>query len=605
MSGQIPEEFINDLRHRVDIVEVIREYVPLKKQGQNYSGLCPFHSEKTPSFVVSPQKQIFHCFGCGKGGNVFSFLMEKNSCTFPDAIHALATHEGIALPLTSVSPEKAREESLKKKHYHINETAANFYREALQGLAGKKVLTYLHARGITHESRERFLLGYAPESWDQLSRFLLSKGISGTDLILLGLSVKSRKGTLVDRFRNRLIFPITDDVGRIIGFGGRVLDDSHPKYLNSPDTPLFQKGKFLYGLNLAKGHIRERDQVIIMEGYMDIITAHQHGINNTVGTLGTALTTAQARLIMRYTYHTALAFDADTAGHAAAVRGMDLLKQQGCQVSIITIPGAKDPDEFIKNEGGDGFTHLVAHASTLLEYKLSFLIQEHNVESVTAKIRIIQELVEDILKENSPVARQAFIQVLSDRLSIPEQVIHAEIRKSRDQNTRHDTGKERKRQDIKDTAVEKAQKVLVQIVMEIPDSFVKVEEWGGINLFNNEIYKEIYHGNYLIRQAGHNIKADDLVSLLNNIEAQHVLREILLGDRLPEDWERIMKDCLVRLKVEFLNRQIAAQTTLMGQLEKSGDVSKSIELMAQIQDMVQEKHRLATTLRKGGDLLEN
>ncbi|HHY06331.1 MAG TPA: DNA primase, partial [Clostridia bacterium] len=360
MPGLIPEDFIDDLRNRVDIVDFIRGFVPLKRQGQNYVGLCPFHAEKTPSFVVSPHKQIFHCFGCGKGGNVYTFLMEQGGLNFPEAVTHLANHCGISLPQKDLSPEQARQNSLRKKFYHINELAANFFQKMLYETRGKEAVAYLQQRGLDEQTCKKFLLGYAPNAWDELSCFLLEKGVTEKDLLTLGLAVQGQKGNLIDRFRNRLIFPIMNPSGKIIGFGGRVLDDSLPKYLNSPETPLFHKGRQLYGLNQARGFMRNKDQVILMEGYLDVITAHQHGITQAVGTLGTALTENQGRLLMRYTYNAVICFDADPAGQEATMRGLDILQQLGIKVSVMTMPEGQDPDDFLRKEGQVKFKQLIA-----------------------------------------------------------------------------------------------------------------------------------------------------------------------------------------------------------------------------------------------------
>jgi len=594
MTGYLPEELINDLRHRVDIVDVIGEYVPLKKQGQNYTGLCPFHSEKTPSFVVSPHKQIYHCFGCGKGGNVFSFLMEKNGLSFPETVSFLAKRCGLTLPQTPASPEKVKRDSLRKRYYHINEITAQFYNNLLKETAGQQALVYLKKRGITEGAMEKFMLGYAPMEWEHLSRFLLSQGISEQELIILGLSSKTQKGNLADRFRNRIIFPIMDETGRVIGFGGRVLDDSQPKYLNSPDTPLFTKGRFLYGAHLAKGSIRSEDQAIIMEGYMDVITAHQSGITNAVGALGTAFTVEQARLLMRFTYNACICFDADPAGQKAALRGLDILHEQGCRVTIVTIPQSKDPDEYIRERGKTAFIELVREADTLFEYKLKRLMDEHNTRTIPGKIKIIQALVPDIQKVQSPVSRQAFIQLLGERLAFPETAIHAEIRKSvsgyepraEKANNHEETG----------SASQKAQKILIRIIMEKPEVLPEIEKWGGSELFSIIILKEIYENHYLMHQAGHNIKADDLISLLKDSESQQYLTRTLLEDTVPEDWERVLKDCLVLLKMELLNKRITEKSALMSQYEKKGEVSLSLEIMAEVQKLVREKQSLAITL---------
>lgn len=605
MPGQIPEEFINDLRHRTDIVDIIGEHVPLKKQGQNYTGLCPFHPEKTPSFVVSPHKQIFHCFGCGKGGDVFSFLMDKSGFSFFEAVAYLAKRCGMELPAQDT--EKDRHNSLRQRYYHINEIAAQFYQKALRQPMGREALEYLQGRGLKPDTLEKFMLGYAPGGWDFLNRFLLEQGISEQEILTLGLAVKSRRGTLVDRFRNRVIFPIFNETGKIAGFGGRVLDDGLPKYLNSPDTPLFYKGKYLYGLHLAKGNMRSQDRAVLMEGYMDVITAHQHGIVNAAGTLGTALTVDQARLLMRFTYHVCLCFDADAAGQKAAYRGMDILHQEGCQVTVMTIPGSKDPDEYLRTYGGKGFQELLEKAPPLLEYKLNHLLQSHNPDTIPGKIQVIQALVPDLRQIQSPVARQAFIQLIADRLIIPETAIHAELRKSLDaQPVKENSGiVDQRTMTQLVNGLEKAQGTLIRYILERPLLLQEVEKWGGKNLFSHPLLKEIYQVNYLMRQAGHNIKANDLISHLDNVQARQLLTQTLLEEDISTEWERIAKDCLMLLKIENLNQNIKEKSALMAHLEKNGDVSRSLELMTQIQQLLQEKQSLATTLRKGGNDIEN
>ncbi len=609
MPGYIPEEIINDLRHRVDIVEIIREYLPLRKQGNNFIGLCPFHQEKTPSFVVSPQKQIYHCFGCGKGGNVFSFLMDKNNFTYPEAVLFLAKRCGITIPVNDISPEKARQEKKKQRYYEINEFVAQYYHRLLFERAGTEALLYLKKRGLSQEGCEKFMLGYAPQAWDQLTRLLLDKKVSPEELLTLGLASKAQNGNLIDRFRNRLMFPIYDERGRVVGFGGRVLDDSLPKYLNSPDTPLFSKGRFLYGLNLAKGHIRSQDQVIIMEGYMDVITAHLHGIGNAVATLGTALTSEQARMMMRYTYNTATCFDADNAGQEATLRGLEILQQLGCRISVVTIPDGKDPDEFIKKQGSEAFLKRVQEALPLLEYKLQKMLEKYDASTVNGKIQVVQGLIPDIYKVQSPVARQGFIQLLADKLGLPEVAIHAEIRKYRQGEVQQNSGDRnlnlRKNRYVASSATEKAERALIRLAVEIPEVTPQIEKSGGIELFTHHSLKEIYQLNLVMRQAGHNIKADDLMGFLENKHSQEILAEILVADELPQDWERALRDCLTILELEYINRKIQEKSNLMIQCEQKGDISKSQELMAHIQQLVINKQRLIATLRKGGNGFEN
>jgi DNA primase len=606
VPGLIPEDFIDDLRNRVDIVDFIRGFVPLKRQGQNYVGLCPFHAEKTPSFVVSPHKQIFHCFGCGKGGNVYTFLMEQGGLNFPEAVTHLANHCGISLPQKDLSPEQARQNSLRKKFYHINELAANFFQKMLYETRGKEAVAYLQQRGLDEQTCKKFLLGYAPNAWDELSCFLLEKGVTEKDLLTLGLAVQGQKGNLIDRFRNRLIFPIMNPSGKIIGFGGRVLDDSLPKYLNSPETPLFHKGRQLYGLNQARGFMRNKDQVILMEGYLDVITAHQHGITQAVGTLGTALTENQGRLLMRYTYNAVICFDADPAGQEATMRGLDILQQLGIKVSVMTMPEGQDPDDFLRKEGQVKFKQLIAQAYPFFEYNLLKLTEKYNQDTIAGKIQIIQELVPTLSKMRSPVKREGYIQMLAERLSFSEKAIYTEIRKFQQGRLKSKVrgGEEVQLSGKEITAKEKAQRVLLRLILEKPKFIAEVEKLGGKELFHNHLYQEIYQMNYLLRQAGHNIKAEDLITHLENEKARRAVTEILLADDLLQDGERIYEDCLTTLKIELANQKIEEKQALMIEYEKNGDVTKSLEVMVEVQKMIKERQKLVSTLAKGGNILE-
>lgn len=624
MTGQITEEFIDDLRNRVDIVDIIKEYVPLKKQGQNYKGLCPFHSEKTPSFVVSPHKQIYHCFGCGKGGNVYTFLMDRGGLSFLDAVAHLAKRCGISLPQGELTPEKARQNSLRERYFHINEMAVQFFQQELEAHRGQQAKQYLQKRGITKELMTKFSLGYAPDAWDELSRFLLEKGISEEEIILLGLAVKGQRGTLVDRFRNRVMFPIFDDRSRVIGFGGRVMDDTQPKYLNSPDTPLFSKGRHLYGLNLAKTAIRAKEQAILMEGYMDVLAAHQYGITQAVGTLGTALTADHGKLLMRYTYNAVLCFDADAAGQEASMRGLDILRQLGLRVSVMTVPDGKDPDEFLRKNGRDSFQGLIEQALSLVEYKLTRQMEKYNKETVAGKVQIIQALLPDLYLIQSPVERQGLIDILAQRLSLAETAIYAEMKKYQLEVGRSGRNKEKtgegqeqnaeqgeaqgqnvtrySRRDL--TAAEKAQYFLTRVLLENPELFAEVEQAGGKALFSDQFYQEIYQVYYLLHQAGHNIKAEDLITQLEHEQTRQIITEILLDDQIPADWGRIYKDCLLTLQIEQLNHKITEKNSLMIEYEKSGNVTKSLEIMAEVQKMIQYRQSLVSSLAKGGNSVE-
>ena len=332
-TGYIPQEVLDEIAARCDIVSVINEYVPLKRRGSNYQGLCPFHNEKTPSFSVSPGKQIFHCFGCGKDGNVFRFIMDIEGISFLEAVEKLAKRANVPLPEKEMTAEQRKKMEQRKRYLQINDFAARYYHKVLmESQQGKPYREYLKRRQISDEIIEKFQLGATPPGWDSLYQALKKRGVSNQEMLDLGLISESRKnGQYIDRFRQRLMFPIGDEKGNVIAFGGRIIDkDASPqKYLNSPDTPLFHKSRNLYGLHLARTGIRNADQAIIVEGYMDVISCHQYGITNAVAPLGTAFTPEQGRLLMRNTYQMGISFDGDAAGIKATMRCLDILSDLG------------------------------------------------------------------------------------------------------------------------------------------------------------------------------------------------------------------------------------------------------------------------------------
>ena len=364
---QIREEVIERIRQDNDIVDIISENVRLKKSGRNYVGLCPFHNDKSPSLSVSQDKQIYKCFSCGEAGNVITFVMKYKKLTFYEASKYLADKAGIPLELGN-----AKESQITKKKellYKVNTEAARYYFYNLQRTSFAK--EYFLKRGIREEVIKRFGLGYAQDRWHDLIMYLKKKGFNENLLLEAGLILKSeKKGNTYDRFRNRVMFPVFDVRGKVIGFGGRVLDDSKPKYLNSPETVVFHKGTNLYGLNFATKNKLEQDYIIIVEGYMDLISLHQHGITNTVASLGTALTINQARLLKRYVNKVIISYDADVAGQTATLRELEILRNAGLDVKVLKVPQGKDPDEFVRNNGKDAFLRLVDNALPLIEYRI-------------------------------------------------------------------------------------------------------------------------------------------------------------------------------------------------------------------------------------------
>lgn len=399
--SRIPDEVKDEIKIKNDIVDVVEQYVTLtKKTGSNYFGLCPFHGENTPSFSVSPQKQIYHCFGCGKGGDVINFVQSIEKITYVDALKLLADRAGIRLPEIS-DPEQNRRDHLRKRIIEMNTEAARHFYRHLTGPEGRGAVDYLQRRGISGATAQRFGMGFAIDSWQDLYDHLRSKGFSAEELASSGLFQQNRRGGWYDIFRNRLIFPIIDTMGRIVAFGGRVMDDSQPKYLNSPETPVYTKGQTLYAMNLAKK--TKEDSFVIVEGYMDVIALHQAGIDNAVGVLGTALTERQCKQIRNYTNKVIVGFDADNAGQNAADRSFAILERSDFNIRVLTIPDGKDPDEYIRKNGVDRFRALLKQSMDVWEFRFHRLKLRNTVDGRLDETGFLDDACELLLTIDRPV----------------------------------------------------------------------------------------------------------------------------------------------------------------------------------------------------------
>ena len=435
MSNFISTEIIDEIQRRVDILDIVGRHVNLKRTGKNYVGLCPFHSEDTASFTVTPEKQIFYCFGCQKGGDVINFVKEVENLTFAEAAKKLAEECGIKLPERKMSAQE--EETLKKKHLieSMHTTAADFYAKILeQDPQAAKAREYMKQRAIPHKLAQAFNMGYAPDNdWEALSRYLLAKGTDAGLLQQAGLGGKSEKtGKFYDKFHSRLIFPICDYKGQVIAFGGRVLEaEGIPKYLNSTETPIYNKSKNLYGLHIAAPNIRKYGSAVIMEGYMDVVIAHSYGVDNAVASLGTAFTPEQAKLLRRYTEKVILSYDGDDAGQKATLRGIEILRAQAFDIRVLTLPDGMDPDDFLRANGKDGWNRFVENsAQGVLEYLLATALKKHDVSTVSGKGMVVQDLLQPISKTKSNVERDSFINLMAQKLGVSAQTIYADLAKS-------------------------------------------------------------------------------------------------------------------------------------------------------------------------------
>jgi DNA primase len=419
---------ITEVKQRLDIVELVSEYVTLQKAGRNFKGLCPFHSEKHPSFFVYPEQQSWHCFGaCGTGGDIFSFIMKKEGIDFGQALRLLAQRGGITL-----SPREASskvEDEKKEKLFQINEAAAEYYHHLLSSTkAGEATRNYLAKRKVTTENIGQFRLGFSPDAWEALKNYLMGKGYTEKELVEAGLIIEKEEGGSYDRFRNRLMFPICDIQGRVTGFGARVLDDSLPKYINSPQTLIFDKSSILYGIDKAKSTIRKRNLVIIVEGYMDVLTAHQHGWQNVVGSMGTSLTEKQVEGIKRLTNNITLALDADLAGEEATLRGKAILAYSNAEANVILLPPGKDPDEVIREDPAL-WQQLVEQAMPILDFAFQSVISKVDINKAKDKSLAVQKLLPSIYEIKDPTQKFHYVEKLARALKIKTSDIEVALQK--------------------------------------------------------------------------------------------------------------------------------------------------------------------------------
>jgi len=420
-------DLLEEIRNRCDIVDIISKYVHLKPAGKGFKGLCPFHEEKTPSFMVSPEKQLFHCFGCGEGGNVFNFLMKYEKISFFEAVKMLAKKSGVSLPVDEEKENFLNRQ--KERLYKLNNLTANYYRECLfKTNQGKKIINYLKKRGINDSSVEKYKLGYALPGWDALTNFLKKRGHSYEELIKARIINKSKiEGKYIDYFRDRIIFPIFNLSGRVIGFGGRVLDDSLPKYINSPETLVYNKGSNLYSLNFAREDIRKKDYLIIVEGYTDVLITQQYEFNNVAASLGTALTTRQIDLIKRFTDMVLIAYDADSAGNMATSRSLDLLVKAGFEVKVIDLPQGYDPADFLIKKGKTAFQNLIDSSLSLIDYKLKLLYSKYNIKTIEGKVKVIKGIMPTLSVMGDENELRAQIVKISEELKLTEEAIRIDL----------------------------------------------------------------------------------------------------------------------------------------------------------------------------------
>ncbi len=585
------DEIIDEVRQSNDIVDVISQYVRLKRSGRNYFGLCPFHNEKSPSFSVSPEKQIFHCFGCGVGGNVFTFLTKIEGINFVEAVQILAERANIQLPTLENNVDSAKE-ALKAKVYKVNEFTSKYYHENLYKPESKMAQEYIKKRKLSNETLKSFQIGFSGK-FDELYRELKKQGFEDREILESGLVNKNERGQYIDRYRNRLMFPICDVRGRVIAFGGRVLDDSKPKYINSPENIVYSKGRHLYGLNVAKKYdIKKR--LLIVEGYMDVVSLHQRDIHNVVASLGTALTQQQGYLLRNNTEQIILSYDSDEAGQTAKVRAMEILQNMGCDIRVLQMEGAKDPDEYVIKYGNARFQNLVDKAISVIEFKVKILRQSLNLESTNDKIKFLNEIAKIISKVDNSMEREVYIEKIAKEYDVSKEAIYAEVNKlTYKENTDEkilNKAKpvikhlEKTNQNNVSEAIKRRENTILAILLsgdmniyQIIKQNIKVEDfkYDIDNKIARKLYEEFENGNS-------NSNINSIIDNLTEEEQNHITM-IMAEDYGIDDIEKAIDDIIQSYEKEKLNeRKFEILELLEGQIEEN----KKKELEKELNDII-------------------
>ena len=522
------DELIDEIRNKNDIVDVISQYVVLKRSGRNFFGLCPFHKEKSPSFSVSPDKQIFHCFGCNVGGDVLRFVSKIENLSFRETIEMLAEKSGVELPTLEGQADN-KQLQLKAKVYEINKLAAEFYHENLYKPNAKPAQEYVKKRKLDNATLKNFLIGYSG-SFNELYTMLKQKGYTEEEILASSLVNKTQDGKFIDRFRGRLMFPILDIRNRVIAFGGRVLDDSKPKYINSPENIVYSKGRHLFGLNVAKKFETKMKKIIIVEGYMDAISLHQRGIHNVVASLGTAMTEQQGHLLRNNGEQVIIGYDSDGAGQAATMRGLDILQSMGCDIRILQIDGAKDPDEFVIKYGPERFLKQVDSAISFVEYKIKVLKNSLDIEQANDKIKFLKEIAKVFSKISNEIERGVYVEKIASEYKISKEAIFAEI--SKIENT-SSVGKkvlekakpklEVQEKNVVDNQNVKREKLIIYLLINYPnESYNKIKACISIDDMKDEKNKAILKRLYEEFEKGNS----NTNHVLNWFEDEEIINEL-------------------------------------------------------------------------------
>ncbi len=585
------DELLDEIKSKNDIVDIVSQYVVLKRAGRNYMGLCPFHKEKSGSFCVSPDKQIFHCFGCGVGGNVFHFISKIENLNFKESVEMLANRAGVELPVSG-NFEDDKLAKLKSRVYEVNKCAAEFYHENLYKPTAKPGQEYVKKRHLDNKTLKAFKIGYSGR-FNELYTELKSKGFTEEEILASCLVNKNPDGKFIDRFRNRLMFPIFDTHERVIAFGGRVLDDSKPKYINSPEDIVYSKGRHLFAFNIARKY--NSKTIIMVEGYMDAVSLHQRGIHNAVASLGTALTEAQGRLLRRSCEKVIIGYDADGAGQAATLRGLEILQNLGCDIRILQIEGAKDPDEFVVKYGPERFQMYVDKAISLVEFKVKMLKKSLDLDNVNDKIKFLNEVAKIVAKVENSMEREVYVDKISLEYKVSKDAIYAEINKLLYANSRTEQKLEKKVVPVKNVSIQqdeqpvdvktkRLESLVIYLLINYPDkSFERLKKLIDNNVIKIERNKAIINKLYEEHEKG-NINIENILDLFEDEITVNYLSGIMSSDFEITDVDKCIEDVLVTYRKELL---LQKRNEILGKIDNNGLTKEEVaNLEAQLNEVI-------------------
>ena len=581
MKNRIPDSVIEDIRSRADITEKVSQSVALKKAGKYLKGLCPFHSEKTPSFTVSPDKQIYHCFGCGAGGNVFKFVMETEEISFLDAVKKLAQEVGVELPAYSPDQPPGERETL----FRLNRLAAEYFQRQFNAPeAGLEARQYAKSRLLDSETLEKYQIGWASPGWRGLATELAKTGRCKAELLEKAGLVRQKEGggDYYDRFRGRIMFPLKDAQGRIIGFAGRTLkEEDGPKYLNSPETLLYKKGSTLFGLDGAREAIRRRDSALIVEGYFDQIRAHQHGIKNTVAACGTALTPAQGQLLRHLTSNVTLVFDADPAGQAAAEKGFEVLLELGINVKVAVLPEGQDPDSFILDQGAEAFLRHIETAQPFIESYIQRTLRNGDVSTPSGRVEVVNRVLPLLLKVKSQIERSEWVRYFSEHSGVEDKALLNELKKAMEQN----------QETLPPQAASPARSrlepgfYLAQLALADAETAAFIQQEIALEEIHNPAFREILELIYQTLDQAAPLKVDRLLDRLDNPEARTWLSRMGLEPITFDDPKKAARHCIHEIKRKSIESSIEELKKQRREAEKAGEADRSRALHSRLREM--------------------